>query len=165
MQLNVVACPVCRFWEDGAVWSAPVCTSPAQLIWGSWEGWLTTAIGPHKHWKRPALADRWCCPIWLWGLRENVVGLGEGIVHHGSGLPVSRLIVGGKREWEEAEKRERLGRKKEEYSQPPECSGPIYFNRISPLPFPIKNPSLHPLSDGLSVLPSLLCRTAEWDAG
>lgn len=101
--LNVWVCPLCRFWEDRAMWSAPVCTNPVQLIWGSWEGWVNTANGPHKHWKRPALAYLWCCPILLRGLRENVVGLREGIVHHGPSPPVTWLIVGEKSE--ESEKR------------------------------------------------------------
>lgn len=115
--LNVVACLLCRFWGDGAAWSAPVCTSPARLIWGSWEGWLSTANGPHKHWEGPALAYHWCRPISLQGPRENVVGLGEGIVDQGTGRPVSRLIVGEKGEWEETEKsppgRWFLGKKKQ----------------------------------------------------
>lgn len=36
--LNAVARLLCRFPGVGAAWSAPVCTSPAQLIWGSREG-------------------------------------------------------------------------------------------------------------------------------
>lgn len=103
--LNVVARLLCRFRGVGAAWSAPVCTSPAQLIWGSREGWLNTANGPHKHWEGAAPAYHWCCPIWLQGPRENVVGLGEGIVDHGPGFPVSRLIVAEKGEWGETEKR------------------------------------------------------------
>lgn len=175
--LNVVACLLCRFWGDGAAWSAPVCTSPARLIWGSWEGWLSTANGPHKHWEGPALAYHWCRPISLQGPRENVVGLGEGIVDQGTGRPVSRLIVGEKGEWEETEKsppgRWFLGKKKagkdrkkrereEEYTFPltegvftcsdHERSILPSFRKTSLLPFPIKKSSLFPLTASLHCL-------------
>lgn len=182
LKLNVVARLWCRFWGDGAAWSAPVCSSPAWLIWGSWEGWLNTANGPHKHWEGPAPAFLWCWPILLQGLRENVVGLGEA-----SSITALVCLSAGWL-WEERESEGRQKRvpqegefkikagkdrneRREEENTFPLTEGVFSCrvhertifsscNHTALLPFPIKKSSLFPvfhcLSYDLTVLPSLL---------
>ncbi|TWW58214.1 hypothetical protein D4764_07G0009330 [Takifugu flavidus] len=56
----------------------------AVQIWRRRGGVVSSSL--HK----PSAADR---EVVRGGPRENVVGLGEGIVDHGPGLPVSRLIA------------------------------------------------------------------------
>lgn len=162
MWLNVVAWRCADFEKAGPCGQLQFAQAQRSRYGGRERGDWTQQLDLTNSERGPAPACLWCCSIRLRGLRENVVGLREGIVHHGPTPPVSRQIVGEKREWNESEGNKEKKKERERDMESLDCPAHLASwlpatapqrilsstsslhasTQISPLPPPIKKPSL-----------------------